>query len=443
MKQILIISYLLIFFSCTGIKELPVAVVAYPNWISSRPISNGFYIGIAKSSKANSDYRAIAKQSALLDLSSEISVKLRSESIFHQVDKGDSYREDYQSLIQIENQKNLEGYTLVSTWENDTEYWLYYEMSKSDWKKIIDERRKKAIFEAYSYYKSAEKYLSEQNIISAVHYAVKSLDVLKLYMNASLIHPEFETPLDVLCFQFLVDVHSSVDFVLVNGKVNRELILMGSDISSESFDVFVGKKNVPFKIRSSLTGVPSRILTDESGYLKVQANSLDVYKKQHFVEFILDWKEVLNNSVWLLPLLDLPEKSIKINLNILWPKISVNSTELNLGDTMSQPILLNETINYLNGKGFELVDEKNADLIIFISANTKEGLTNNTIHTSMLAYEFLVNETSGKVIYQHQNRAIKGVQASFETAGINAYERSIDDFKWDVLRGFLKYLEGK
>ena len=47
------------------------------------------------------------------------------------------------------------------------------------------------------------------------------------------------------------------------------------------------------------------------------------------------------------------------------------------------------------------------------------------------------------MIYQKQERALKGVQASFPTAGINAYERSLDDFKWDVLRPFLKYLEGE
>ena len=47
---------------------------------------------------------------ALTDLSSEISVLLSSESIFHKVDKGSSYREDYQSLIQ----QSLLGLDLIS-----------------------------------------------------------------------------------------------------------------------------------------------------------------------------------------------------------------------------------------------------------------------------------------------------------------------------------------
>jgi len=250
----------------------------------------------------------------------------------------------------------------------------------------------------------------------------------------------------VLCFQFLVDVHSSVKFEVERGTANRELVLMGSDISLEPFDVFVGNKNVPFKIRSSFKGIPNRVLSDENGFVKARANSFDIYRKDHFVQFILDWKEILNGanaSVWLKSLLDFPQRSFKISLNTLWPKIAINSTELNLGETMSQSILLNETINYLKGKGFEIVDSKNADFIISISANTNKGVANNTMHTSILEYEFEVKNTSGKVIYQKQDRAIKGVQASFSTAGINAYERCLDDFKWEVLRGFLKFLEGK
>ena len=71
-------------------------------------MSNDYYIGIAKALKKNADYSSIAKQNALMDFS-EIS-KLSSASIFHQVDKGDRYREDYQSLIEIKSHKDLEGY---------------------------------------------------------------------------------------------------------------------------------------------------------------------------------------------------------------------------------------------------------------------------------------------------------------------------------------------
>ena len=45
--------------------------------------------------------------------------------------------------------------------------------------------------------------------------------------------------------------------------------------------------------------------------------------------------------------------------------------------------------------------------------------------------------------YKEQKRELKGVQSNFPSAGINAYERSLDDFKWDILRPFIKQLVGE
>ena len=447
MRYLLLLFIAITFASCTGLKKTTITEVpSFPEWVTSRPISADYYIGLAKASKRNSDYQSLAKQNALLDLSSEISVKLSSESIFHQVDKGDSYREEYQSLIQVESQKDLEGYTLVASWENDDEYWLYYQLSKTEWERIRTERKQKAIDEAYNYYQLAEKYLVEENTISAIHYAVKALDALKLYMNEPLRHPDLEFPLDVYCFQFLADAHKSIYYEVEVGTQDKEVILMGSDISIEPFDVYVGAANIPFKIRSSFKGAPDRVSSDANGLAKVRVQGVDVYKKEHFVQFTLDWDGILidaNASAWLKSLLDFPENSFTFTLNTLWPKIAISSKELNLGESMSQSILLNESTNYLKGKGFDIVNISDADLLIDISANTNKGLTNNRMLTSMLEYEFVVKDSSGKVIYQKQERALKGVQASFSTAGINAYERSLDEFKWDVLRPFLKYLEGE
>ena len=129
MKRIYLFVFTVFLVGCSGVKEIGLPEVIYPNWISSRPISSAFYIGIAKASKQTSDYQAIAKQNALADLSSEISVTLSSASIFHQIDKGETYREEYQALIQVESQKQLEGYTLVDSWESESEYWMYYQLS--------------------------------------------------------------------------------------------------------------------------------------------------------------------------------------------------------------------------------------------------------------------------------------------------------------------------
>ena len=432
--------------SCVGMKQTTEERHSgYPNWIVNRPLNDQFYIGIGKSLKKDPDYTSIAKKNALMDLSSEISVKLSSTSIFHQVDKGDSYREDYQSLIEMESQKDLEGYDLMATWENDKEYWLYYKLSKSKWAEIRSERKNKAINEAYSYYKLVLDYQLQENVPLAVNYAVKALDVLKLYMDGVLMHPNLEYPIDVYCFEFLSKVYNSISYESEFNSETREF-LIGSDLSLESFDIYIGKENVPFKIRSSFKGSPDYMHSNSNGVVKVSAQSMDVYRKEHFVNFILDWDGMLkaaSPSDWIRDLVDFPESSFKISVTPVWPKISITSEELNLGQECAQSILLNESLNYFQDNGFEIVDDTYADYQINIKANTYRGLTNNRMHSALLQYEFVVKDASGNIVFQQQKRELKGVQSNFPSAGINAYERSLDDFKWDILRPFIKQLVGE
>ena len=122
------------------------------------------------------------------------------------------------------------------------------------------------------------------------------------------------------------------------------------------------------------------------------------------------------------------------------PKISIISNELNLGQECAQSILLNESLNYFQDKGFEIVEDINADYQISIKSNTFKGLTNNRKHSALLQYEFVVKDSSGNIVFQEHKRELKAVQSNFPSAGINAYERSLYDFKWDILFPFIKQL---
>ena len=122
------------------------------------------------------------------------------------------------------------------------------------------------------------------------------------------------------------------------------------------------------------------------------------------------------------------------------PTISIISNELNLGQECAQSILLHESLNYFQNQGFEIVDDTNADYQISIKSDTYRGLTNNRMHSALLQYEFVVKDSSGNIVFQEQKRELKGVQSNFPSAGINAYELSLDDFRWDILRPFIKQL---
>ena len=129
----------------TGKKLLPIILLllfqslfakTMPDWVKSRPIDKNYYIGIgvAKKSKKNKDYIQYAKDSALKNLASEISVNISGEVISKVMEKNGINKEELISNIKTSTQAKLQGYELVGTWEDKNNYWVYYHLSKEKYK---------------------------------------------------------------------------------------------------------------------------------------------------------------------------------------------------------------------------------------------------------------------------------------------------------------------
>ena len=100
-----------------------------PDWVLKRPINNSYFIGIGIANKSNSrEYIQSAKNSALNDLSSEISVRISSELVDIAIEKSGLSEEEVRLEIHSSTKADLEGYVLVDTWENKNEYWNTMDM---------------------------------------------------------------------------------------------------------------------------------------------------------------------------------------------------------------------------------------------------------------------------------------------------------------------------
>jgi hypothetical protein len=109
------------------VAQAPVEIKV-PNWVSSRP-NNGFkYVGIGFAEKKGGNYQMDAKKNALYDLASEIKVDISSNSVLYTVQNNNNFNENFNSLIKLSNSDNIEGYTLVDSYENDKQYWVYYQL---------------------------------------------------------------------------------------------------------------------------------------------------------------------------------------------------------------------------------------------------------------------------------------------------------------------------
>ncbi|MCT4624071.1 MAG: LPP20 family lipoprotein, partial [Schleiferiaceae bacterium] len=98
MKLVYLFSiFFLIGCSSTKVIEPEPTVAPAPNWVKQKPIESPYYSGIGMAIKSSPDYLAIAKNNALNDLASEISVQIKSSSVLYQVENNDRFREEFKA----------------------------------------------------------------------------------------------------------------------------------------------------------------------------------------------------------------------------------------------------------------------------------------------------------------------------------------------------------
>ena len=85
-----------------------------PDWVKNRPIFKEFYIGIsyAPKVKGSNEHIEIAKNGALKNLASEITVNITGEVISNVVEKSGMLEEELKSLIRSTTEAELEDYEL-------------------------------------------------------------------------------------------------------------------------------------------------------------------------------------------------------------------------------------------------------------------------------------------------------------------------------------------
>ena len=174
-----------IFFSillgaCSGSKN----TVQTPSWVTDRPINPLYYVGIATVSKYEYPFNAldIARENALNSLAREIRVQVSSSSVLSTMQVNNWVEEKFASEITSTVAEDLEGYTLMGTHETEEEVWAYYRLSKTEYARILAERKRVALGRAYTYYLDAEKLKSEGEIITAVERYLMGLDAMSKYL---------------------------------------------------------------------------------------------------------------------------------------------------------------------------------------------------------------------------------------------------------------------
>ena len=439
--SILIITSFII-MGLEGCASLRKVEVEKPVWATERPINSNYYIGIAGVSKEENPYNAteIARENALNSLAREIRVKVSSSSLLSTLQVNSWVEESFVSNIESTVVEDLEGFNLIDSYESSTEVFVYYRLSKSEYARILAERKQVALGSAYGHYLDAERKISKGEISGAIERYLMGLDVMSKYLgelNPYTGDDGTQFDLDRALLNGMSDAISGL--VLSHEKNEIELLLNSRYTDEVSILSFFDNNNVfgiPLKYEYSRGSIPVRGTTKTSGngIVEIPINGFTpgTTRSELVVEVdILSFSKVLNILSPLKPLLEgLTSTPLRIPIVLERPKVFVDGTEKMFQRTISQGVLIPALRAALIEEGVEVVDQATSKgLTLTINADTQAGGGGSGFFTAYLNATIELTDGNGKLIMQKNLERIKGVQLDKIKAGQESYRKAVFEIK--------------
>ena len=425
-----------------GCASLSKVDMEKPVWATERPINSSYYIGIAGVSIEEFPYNAaeIARENALNSLAREIRVKVSSSSLLSTLQVNSWVEESFVSNIESTVVEDLEGFNLIDSYESPSEVFVYYRLSKSDYARILAERKQVALGSAYGHYLDAERKISEGAISGAIERYLMGLDVMSKYLgelNPYTDEDGIPFDLDRALLNGMSDAISGL--VLSHDKEEIKLLLNNRYTDKVSISSLFNNNSVfgiPLKYSYNRGAIPVRGTTKTSGngIVEIPLNGFTpgTTRSELVVEVdILSFSKVLNILSPLKPLLEgLTSTPLRIPIVLERPKVFVVGTEKMYQRTISQGALIPALRAALIEEGVEVVDHATSKgLTLTVNADTQAGGGGSGFFTAYLNATIELTDGNGKLIMQKNLERIKGVQLDKIKAGQESYRKAAIEIK--------------
>jgi len=369
---------MLVMIGCATSSKAP-KLENIPSWIQTRPNQAGYYIGIASARKTKPDYMQTAKQNALADLASDISVVISSQSVINTIQLQNNFSEDFISTIRAEVQKEIEDYEIVDTWEDAQNYWVYCRLSKETYKQKIEEKKSSAASRALDYYDKAIKSKENNDSKSAIVMLVKALEILKPYF-AEDINITYNDHSIFLGNEIITMLNNILNSLTISGPTELN-VKLGQTIHASSLTYFVKNNNgipqkaIPLKINYFDRTANKSMITNNMGEASFNIESIRSKKKNETLRIEVDFESIIKEAsrdvTINLALSRTKTPYFETYLTIIRPIFYITSEERNLDQVLSENPIAEAIKSRLLEAGFPVTDNpQEADYKINIKANT-------------------------------------------------------------------------
>jgi len=411
-----------------------------PEWVSRKPASSFYYVGVGYSQKDRSDnYVQSSKQNALDDMISEISVSISSVSVLNQLDDGKGLSEQYESIIKTAASDDIEGYELVDSWENEDQYWVYYRLSKSKYKQRKEEMRENAMTLAKDNYVGGKQRIAEGDITSGLRLYVNGLYVMAPYLaqsNNVLVNGD-----SVLLGNALYnEIQKTFNEMTISSEKEQYTInrILDSDVSIDVAVKTKGKNQpigeLPLKAKF-LVGegnVQQEYTTNARGTTDILLSSIRSKEPKQVISVTPDIDKLITSQEgrkkygMLLQGLQLPQK--ELHFQIKKPIVYIESSEKRLGQP-TQGTSINEKVKQIfSTEGFVLGRIKDkADLWVELIADTDKGKASGSIYVTYFNLNInVIDMATGAEIHHAGIDRLKAYSLNYDRSSQSGYDKALE-----------------
>jgi len=448
-----VLSYLFFFVailvSCSSQKSISTdeSFPPSPTWVQSRPITNSYYVGIGVAQKTQgTDFRSAAKENALSDLASEIKVNVNSNSLLYTLEREYKFEQEFRETIRTSTNLDLEDFQLVDQYEDADAYWVYYRLDKSTYAERQRQKKESAESLALDFLTKAEAAEADGRYSESVDYYLRGLQAIEEFWGEKneatfrgrtvLIDNELFGGLKSMLDGVILDLTNQPNLTFQNGyQTEAELSVRDSESGQPQSGVPINYlyQGQYGRIKGSLsTNVDGRItipIAEAERSTKPNMLSTEIDTEQLFEPFQGDrFMRRLTET--------LRGKSMSSPIAYSPPLVHIDGDEKNLGKKLSGEPISAAIIASLNRKGVRFTeDPKKADVVIELKADTKSTGESQGFSTVRLELDAnVIDSQKDESVYKISKTDIKGVDLTFEKAGLKAYQNFTKNIESELMR---------
>ena len=437
------------------VKQSEIPIDDRPFWVKSRPIQSNTYVGIGSARKLSSgaDHIQIAKNQALTDLASEISIEVSGSSLLNQMENNFEYKERFQSNIRTKTAKQLKGYEIQDVYETPTQYWVYYTLDKSKYLRELEQRRKTATELAIQLRRQAQSFYLNGRDQEAIESYLKALEAISDFWNEPLkvddngsdifLGNTLYTELTTAIRSIRIDpIKDDIEWK-IGLSIPRDLI--GFQIRSHEGNLL---PNIPVFLNLSDARLKDPTLySDQNGVVSLSELPQNMDPKGGRLTATVNMIEIIDRSTED-PIIGLMASSIKpaeasLRLKLVKPSILLISEESEFGAKRSTAVLFNAMESAFLKDGFVVKKTGEADFSMEILANTENGGQMDSFYSAFLTGRIRLSDKNGKLIHQINLDRIKGVQLDYSKASEDAFSKAKAEIDRRYYKDFIRIAFGQ